>query len=202
MRGGDERLRQQHPFGRPVCDECCVCIFSPLSQLTSVVRVVDSAAQAVFVAQAFHWMATVDTLQEVHRVLTPGGQLFMIWNTFNYSRPWIYELEHNIIGPNYEPGVPRQQTMLWQEVFKTDVAAQLFTPLEFFECRQAQVGPFELIADRVLSISVIAKQSEEQRAKIRERLYELLTTHPDTRDSTTYSLEYCTHLYWCASKPL
>lgn len=124
----------------------------------------------------------------------------MIWNTFDYSVPWIYELEHNIIGPNYSPGVPRQQTLLWKEVFQTETAHELFTPLEFFECRQAQQGPFELIADRVLSISVISEQSDAHKERVREQLRQLLTTHENTRDSSQYSLEYCTHLYWCVAK--
>jgi ubiquinone/menaquinone biosynthesis C-methylase UbiE len=47
-------------------------------------------ADAIFVAQAFHWMANVDTLREMYRVLKPTGQLFLVWNTLDSTIPWLH----------------------------------------------------------------------------------------------------------------
>jgi ubiquinone/menaquinone biosynthesis C-methylase UbiE len=40
----------------------------------------DASADAVTVAQAFHWFANDTALAEIHRVLRPGGCLALIWN--------------------------------------------------------------------------------------------------------------------------
>ncbi|KAL5396932.1 hypothetical protein PMIN02_002706 [Paraphaeosphaeria minitans] len=42
----------------------------------------------VVVAQAFHWFATIETLEEIKRVLKPGGGgLGMIWNVDDFNAP-------------------------------------------------------------------------------------------------------------------
>lgn len=43
-------------------------------------QVPEEWADGVVVAQAFHWFATEEALDEMHRVLKPGGVLGMIWN--------------------------------------------------------------------------------------------------------------------------
>lgn len=40
----------------------------------------NGVADAVIIAQAFHWFADHDSLKEIHRVLRPGGSLGIIWN--------------------------------------------------------------------------------------------------------------------------
>ena len=40
---------------------------------------------AVICAQAFHWFATREALDEFHRVLRPGGKLGLVWNVRDES---------------------------------------------------------------------------------------------------------------------
>src|SRR5689334_10252480 len=40
----------------------------------------DATADAVTVAQAFHWFANDTALAEIHRVLRPDGRLALVWN--------------------------------------------------------------------------------------------------------------------------
>jgi len=53
---------------------------------------VDSSFDAVTVAQAFHWFATTEALDEFARVLRPGGGLALIWNERDESDPLVAEL--------------------------------------------------------------------------------------------------------------
>ena len=54
--------------------------------------VVDGSFDAVTVAQAFHWFATTEALEEFARVLRPGGGLGLIWNERDESDPLVAEL--------------------------------------------------------------------------------------------------------------
>ncbi|KAH7328963.1 S-adenosyl-L-methionine-dependent methyltransferase [Stachybotrys elegans] len=50
-------------------------------------NVPDGWADAVVVAQAFHWFATEEALDEIRRVLKPDGKLGLVYNIENYNSP-------------------------------------------------------------------------------------------------------------------
>lgn len=52
----------------------------------------DEWADAVVVAQAWHWMDPVVASREVARVLRPAGTLGLVWNLRDESVPWVAEL--------------------------------------------------------------------------------------------------------------
>src|ERR1700677_165651 len=47
----------------------------------------DESVDAVVCAQSFHWFATPQALQEIHRVLKSGGALGLVWNLRDDSVP-------------------------------------------------------------------------------------------------------------------
>lgn len=49
----------------------------------------DSSARALIAAQSFHWMSSPATLRQVHRVLVPGSLFALVWNTRDYTVPWV-----------------------------------------------------------------------------------------------------------------
>jgi len=58
--------------------------------------VADASADAIFVAQAFHWFDGSRALTEIARVLRPGGGLALLWNTTPWERretPWFARLD-------------------------------------------------------------------------------------------------------------
>ncbi len=62
-------------------------------------------ADALVCAQAFHWFATVEALEEMRRVLTAEGRLGLVWNVRDESLDWVAEITR-IITP-YEGDAPR-----------------------------------------------------------------------------------------------
>src|ERR1700722_7574275 len=47
------------------------------------------SVDAVVCAQAFHWFASHEALEEIHRVLVPGGALGLVWNVRDESCEWV-----------------------------------------------------------------------------------------------------------------
>lgn len=57
------------------------------------IPVENESQDAIVVAQAFHWFDDVKTLQEMHRVLKPGGYGILAWNLESGDRSeWVAKL--------------------------------------------------------------------------------------------------------------
>lgn len=69
----------------------------------SAIPVADSQVSAVFVAQAFHWFDAARALSEIHRVLTPGGGLGLIWNERDTAVEWIVDLNRAMQWDRRQP---------------------------------------------------------------------------------------------------
>ncbi|PKH40346.1 Methyltransferase domain-containing protein [Nocardioides alpinus] len=64
---------------------------------STALPVPDGSADAVLVADAWHWFDPVATMEEVRRVLRPGGWLGLVWNVVAEPvEPW----EHALAGPD------------------------------------------------------------------------------------------------------
>lgn len=60
--------------------------------LSCVIGLPDSSVDVVIASQSFHWFANTSALQEINRVLVPGG-MFGIFSVMpDYSVPWMAEL--------------------------------------------------------------------------------------------------------------
>lgn len=138
-------------------------------------------SDCVIVAQAFHWMANIDSLVEMRRVLKQSSPLVLVWNGFDDSVDWIRKVENDIIIPTYTSDVPRYQTGHWEIPFNTPTVQGLFTPLQRQYSNQVKIGKMDVVINRVLSQSTVASLPEEQREIIRSNTIGLLSTHPDTR---------------------
>ncbi|CAM9688354.1 unnamed protein product [Ectocarpus fasciculatus] len=173
----------------------------------------DSSARALVAAQSFHWMSSVVTLREVHRVLVPGGLFALVWNTRDCTRPWVRALE-DIIDPFYGDDVPRQHGGSWRQSFRDLEQSRLdkrpangqkyrsfFGGLTEQHFKHSELLTLEELEGRMRSISVIATRPEPERADASLRAQRLVETHPDTRDGLRLSgrveLFYDTEVYWC-----
>ena len=52
----------------------------------------ERSVDAVLVADAWHWFPHAAAIEEVRRVLRPGGWLGLVWNTAAPVEPWEFEL--------------------------------------------------------------------------------------------------------------
>jgi ubiquinone/menaquinone biosynthesis C-methylase UbiE len=127
----------------------------------------DEFADAVTIAQAFHWFARDDALDEIARVLRPGGGLGLIWNT----RDQADDLQRQI-SELIEPTRGDEQTHVgegWREIVE---AHPRFGPLEEGEFTHEQVLDTDGLVERVRSVSFVAvlpaKEQEDLLARVRE----------------------------------
>lgn len=137
----------------------------------------DSSAEAVLVAQAWHWVDPVRAVPEVARVLSPGGRLGLIWNLRDESRPWVRRLGE-IIGN--------------QESERDTTVGAPFGPVEIAHFAwSTTIGPERLI-DLVASRSSIILMPADERAALLNEVRRLVATHPDLVGRTEFEMPYIT----------
>ena len=147
---------------------------------------------AVVCAQAFHWFATREALDEFHRVLRPGGKLGLVWNVRDESLDWVAELT-TIITP-YEGDAPRFYKGDWRKPFPHPG----FSPLVETRLTHEHVGPpQQVIVDRFMSISFIAALPDAERAAVRAQIEALIERHPALRGQDTVRFPYNTLACHC-----
>ena len=151
-----------------------------------------ASADAVAVGQAFHWFYAQASLQEIHRVLRPGGRLGLIWNVRDESVPWVAALSR-LIGAYIGDG-PSYRTDAWRDAFDD---SPLFGPLGRASFRTEQPTDPEGVVDRVATISYIAALPEDRRRQVADDVRALLAGHPATRNRRTLTIAHRTDVYWC-----
>jgi SAM-dependent methyltransferase len=124
----------------------------------------DSSVDAVTSAQAFHWFATEEALDEIARLLRPGGRLGLVWNSRDPEDP-IQQVLTGLIEP-LRTDEHTHVTKDWREVVE---AHARFGPIEEREFDHEQVLTADGLADRILSISFVAVLPPERQAKVAEQ---------------------------------
>ena len=155
-------------------------------------------ADAVLSAQAFHWFATRESLEEIRRVLKTGGRLGLVWNLPDDRVDWVVAY-NDILGP-FEAASPYLfRRGEWRKVF----AGGIFTaPEETLMDHQYLGTAQEVIVDRALSLSFIASLLPAEQAKVTRALANLICTHPQLTGRSTIAFPYRTYAYRCVSMPL
>jgi SAM-dependent methyltransferase len=151
----------------------------------------DGSVDAVVVAQAFHWFRQPAALDEIARVLRPEGGLGLVWNRRDTSVPWVGAFGE--ILDTYDVGqVPRTHKGAWKAAFESHPH---FSPPEHTVFTWTHEGDAGTFVDRALSVSFIASQPPEARAKVADAVRKLLAEHPDTRGRDRFQMPYRTHVH-------
>jgi SAM-dependent methyltransferase len=125
----------------------------------------DSCADAVTVAQAFHWFANDEALAEIQRVLRSGGRLALVWNRRDLTaRPHI-EIERVVVARRGD--TPSHLHGAWREVIG---ASERFEQVDAIDLRFEQRLDRATLVDRVMSISFIAALPDGERERARQEI--------------------------------
>ncbi|WP_111508354.1 class I SAM-dependent methyltransferase [Mycobacterium kyogaense] len=139
----------------------------------------DNSVDAVLVAQAWHWFDPARAVEEIARVLRPGGRLGMVWNNRDERSGWVKDLGQ-IIGHEVDPFT---QTV------------ELPAPFADVSRHQVEWTSYltpQALIDLVASRSYCITSPEQVRTRTLDRVRELLSTHPALANSTGLALPYVT----------
>jgi SAM-dependent methyltransferase len=143
----------------------------------------DHSVEAVFAAQAFHWFDAPRALVEIHRVLTKGGGLGLIWNERDESVEWVHDLGramHWHEEQPYEVGTD----------FSKAVAAGPFTDVVRVQFPHAQTLTRDGLYQRVLTTSYISIMEDGPRAELMKEVQQVVE-----KLSEPFVLPYVTEVY-------
>ena len=148
--------------------------------------VADGSADALLAAQAFHWFDPAPTLDEIARVLIPGGVLGLMWNARDDSHPWVAELSQILT-------VPVDVVSRWD--WSSGQPLSRHPAFEAYAQRRFP-NPEPYSAERLLewaqsTSSIAIMEPAEREARLAE-VADLCRTHPDLRGRDTFPLPLVT----------
>lgn len=146
-------------------------------------------AEAVVVAQAFHWFDQERAVPEIRRLLSPGGRLGLIWNVRDESVGWVAEVTRIAGAEN-----------------SLETRANLgrlpgFAAFESRQWRTSQMLDRDTLLAHVGSRSAVATLSERERGRVLDEIGALCERHPDLSGRDTFELPYETQAFRAGLAP-
>ena len=142
----------------------------------------DGSADAVVAASAFHWFDPDRALPEIHRVLAPGGALATLGNGRDLSEPFQQQIQA-VVGP-YLPAAG--EMLRWIAVVD---ASPLFGPPEEFSTTHEQWFDADGLAERMGTVSYVARLPDDERAEVLARIRALGQAQPESPFPFRYRTE-------------
>ncbi|MBK8305194.1 MAG: class I SAM-dependent methyltransferase [Pyrinomonadaceae bacterium] len=135
----------------------------------------DSSVDMVVAAQAFHWFDPETTRREFHRILKPGGWIFLLWNERQLdTTPFLVEYEAFLKKYATDYGTVRHENIKKQELddfFQKEYGSATFQNFQIFD--------FEGIKGRMLSSSYMPNESDAIFPTMIEDLRSLFAKHAE-----------------------
>jgi ubiquinone/menaquinone biosynthesis C-methylase UbiE len=133
----------------------------------------DASVDAVTVGQAFHWFDAVPAAAEIARVLRPGGALGLIWNIRDLTDP-LQARVNELLLP-YRRDTPSEHEQPWRAAL---AALPAYGEAEEASFPFEQLQTTEELADRIASISFIARLEPAAREVLLDQLRETVESLP------------------------
>lgn len=134
----------------------------------------DASADAVTVAQAFHWFDGPAALAEVHRVLRPAGRLALVWNVRDLDHPTQRAVE-DLFAP-YRGNTPSHRSGRWRDALDE---SELFRPAGRRDFPNVQQLDADALVRRVASTSFIADLPAGERNHVLDQARRIAAGEPD-----------------------
>ncbi len=150
----------------------------------------DGSGDAVFVAAAFHWFDAEVALDEIHRVLRPGGGLGLLWNRPEWEgEPWYPAFTAMLDRAREEQEAPNRYIAgEWRAALERSSA---YGPVRKREFRHVHSVTRDGFLARVASWSVFAVLPDAEREELLGAVAGLL----DERGINELELRYRTDTY-------
>jgi SAM-dependent methyltransferase len=153
------------------------------------------SVDAVTVAQAFHWFDPGRALAEMHRVLRPGGHLFLLWNARDRRVGWVRRFGDLLVeGPDQERPYDSYDEVDYAAVV---AGAGGFTAVDAWSHPWEQPCDPDLLVARAASVSVVGALPPGDRERVLDRVRDLARTDPALAGRTSFPFPYTTRVYRC-----
>jgi ubiquinone/menaquinone biosynthesis C-methylase UbiE len=157
----------------------------------------EASADAIFVAQAFHWFDGRRALDEMARVLRPGGGLALLWNTTPWERregDWFRRLDDLLEHSRADLSVMRRHgSGRWREAFD---GQPRFAPLAKATFDNAQRMSREDFLANLASRSYVARLEPEARRDLLGEISNLLRSPGAPLEAGRVVVPMQTDAYW------
>jgi SAM-dependent methyltransferase len=161
-----------------------------------------ASADAVLVAQAFHWFDGRRALAEIARALRPGGGLGLLWNSSPWETregPWFAALDDLLEERRVDLSAMRRHgSGRWIEAFADE---ERFEPLANAAFENSQRLRREDFIAALASRSYIAALDEEHRAEVLAAIDAMLEREDAPLDGDDVLLPLTTEVYWTRLRP-
>ena len=161
----------------------------------------DASADAVLVAQAFHWFVGRRALDEIARVLRPGGGLALLWNTTPWERregAWFSRLDDLVERSRADLSTMRRhRSGKWREAFDGE---RRFEPLRVATFDNPQwPSPDEFLAN-LASRSYIARLDPAGRQQLLGEVSDLLAQPGAPVEADRVVVPMKTDVHWASMR--
>jgi SAM-dependent methyltransferase len=151
----------------------------------------DATINAILCAQSFHWFANMQTLTEIHRVLTATGHLGLIWNQRDITIDWVKALADEIAP--LEGDTPRYHSEQWKQVFENQTLFKLEGVQTFQQGHQGTVE--QVVSNRLLSTSFIAAMPPTEQQRLKAKFEQIVFDFTGLTAQDQISFPYTTFAY-------